>query len=425
MTNLDLIATALCGALWQGLLLVAAAALLTRTPGMNSTSRYAVWAATLFLIAAVAVAGPLVLAARHEALPRWRLILPPSVVIAIVGLWALTAATLLVRVVGAAAQLSALWRDGSPVDDPHLQKVIEGAVGRHRRPSRILASVHALVPVAVGLGRPAIVLPAQAVAELSPIELSQVVMHELAHVERWDDWSLLLQRILQALLFFQPAASYAGAQIELQREAACDDWVIAATGRRKTYAETLARLAQVAPLFRPAVPLLGLVSTRRHILARLKRIVDGDASAASAPITPAGKASVLVLAALAVALAWFTIPVLAAPSALAHSNDCIGCNIDHGSWSGMRLERADFSSSNLPHADFSFTHLHGARFRGTNLKDATFEHADLSDVDFRDANLTGADLAGADLRGANFARARTAGVRLQGAAMNGINQPAR
>ena len=36
-------------------------------------------------------------------------------------------------------------------------------------------------------------------------ELNTILLHELAHLGRWDDWTNLAQKVLGALLFFHPA----------------------------------------------------------------------------------------------------------------------------------------------------------------------------------------------------------------------------
>jgi beta-lactamase regulating signal transducer with metallopeptidase domain len=44
------------------------------------------------------------------------------------------------------------------------------------------------VPAAIGFFRPAVVIPRWAFEELSAGELNAVLLHELGHLRRWDDW---------------------------------------------------------------------------------------------------------------------------------------------------------------------------------------------------------------------------------------------
>src|SRR5262249_54558825 len=67
------------------------------------------------------------------------------------------------------------------------------------RPFRILTSASARVPSAIGFFHPAIVLPSWAIHELSTEELNAIVLHESAHLQRWDDWTNLAQKAIRAL----------------------------------------------------------------------------------------------------------------------------------------------------------------------------------------------------------------------------------
>ena len=67
--------------------------------------------------------------------------------------------------------------------------------------------------------------------ELSTLELNAILLHELAHLRRRDDWTNLIQKIVGALLFFHPAVWWIEKKLALEREMACDDLVLA-TRRR-------------------------------------------------------------------------------------------------------------------------------------------------------------------------------------------------
>ena len=77
---------------------------------------------------------------------------------------------------------------------------------------------------ALGLGRPVILL-SPAVLALDDDSLDAIVMHEHAHLARFDDWTQLAQAVVSALLALHPAAWFIGRRIRLEREAACDDFV--------------------------------------------------------------------------------------------------------------------------------------------------------------------------------------------------------
>ncbi|HEY1494725.1 MAG TPA: M56 family metallopeptidase [Candidatus Solibacter sp.] len=114
-----------------------------------------------------------------------------------------------------------------------------------RRPVRLLVSSDIPAPVAVGFLRPAVLLPESLLNELTPVELEHVLLHELAHLARRDDWTNLLTRIAWAVFALHPVAAFALRQIDRERELACDDWVVSATGAARPYAASLARVFEL------------------------------------------------------------------------------------------------------------------------------------------------------------------------------------
>jgi hypothetical protein len=99
-------------------------------------------------------------------------------------------------------------------------------------------------PMAAGFLQPAVIFPQTLLAEIAEPELDYVLLHELAHVGRRDDWTNLLGRLASAVLVFHPVAVWVLRRIQREREIACDDWVVAATGSAVQYAFTLGHLAE-------------------------------------------------------------------------------------------------------------------------------------------------------------------------------------
>ncbi len=78
--------------------------------------------------------------------------------------------------------------------------------------------------------RPTIVLSEGFAAEARPEELRMAVAHELAHVRRGDLWIAIVPALVQALLWFNPVAWLAAREWATERETACDDAALLATG---------------------------------------------------------------------------------------------------------------------------------------------------------------------------------------------------
>ncbi len=99
--------------------------------------------------------------------------------------------------------------------------------------------------MAVGFLKPAVILPESLQADLESTEFDDVVLHEAAHLARFDDWTNLAARVLGAALALHPVALWILRKIEREREIACDDWVVARTGKARKYAASLARMYEL------------------------------------------------------------------------------------------------------------------------------------------------------------------------------------
>jgi len=104
---------------------------------------------------------------------------------------------------------------------------------------------HTAVPIVVGLLRPMILVPAAMVNGLTIEQLESVLTHELAHLRRHDHLMIVVQRVLEAILYFHPVTWYLSHRIHDERETSCDDLVLAVGGDRLQYAQSLLRVAEL------------------------------------------------------------------------------------------------------------------------------------------------------------------------------------
>ena len=137
-------------------------------------------------------------------------------------------------------------------------------------------------PMVLGILRPLIVVPADLVQRLRGDELTLVLMHELAHVRRCDNLTLLLQRLVTAALFFHPAVWLCGRMLRREAEQACDDLVVGVTARPEAYARGLTLVAEEAAHSNPRtrrVPMMStFAATESDLSQRIRRTLDGRAS---------------------------------------------------------------------------------------------------------------------------------------------------
>ncbi|MCH7879481.1 MAG: M56 family metallopeptidase, partial [candidate division Zixibacteria bacterium] len=144
-----------------------------------------------------------------------------------------------------------------------------------KRKVRFLSSDKVGMPLATGLFKPAIIFPRALEGSLSESELDQIALHELAHLKRFDDFSVLFQRLAQALFFFHPAVLLISRRLDTERELACDDAVVRFTGITTGYASCLTHLAELTLAPRHVSMAAGAFLTRKRLVRRVERILAG------------------------------------------------------------------------------------------------------------------------------------------------------
>jgi hypothetical protein len=150
--------------------------------------------------------------------------------------------------------------------------------------------------VLYGALRPVILLPQEWPLRLYPEHLRAMLAHEVAHVRRGDVLSQLVQRALEAILFFHPGQWLAGRRIALAREELCDAWALQHGVTRHEYARTLAVAVEHAQA-RLAVAAVGLAESRGTLLRRMEAIVKGDRMGSTSRLALAMLGTVVLVAA--------------------------------------------------------------------------------------------------------------------------------
>ena len=93
-------------------------------------------------------------------------------------------------------------------------------------------------PILWGWLRPVVLLPLEA-QDWSVERRRFAIAHELAHLERRDNWSALLALTAQALYWFHPLVWWLSAKMAEQRELACDNHVLSSGAQPSEYADFL------------------------------------------------------------------------------------------------------------------------------------------------------------------------------------------
>lgn len=194
-----------------------------------------------------------------------------------------------------------LRRSATDVVDRELLERIQAQVtrlGMHTVPL-VRWSADISVPVVLGVIRPLILLPTSAATGLSVDQLVAVIAHELAHIRRYDLVVNVLQRVVEALLFFHPAVWWISRRVSIEREQACDHFVLSAGFARNQYADALVRMAEVSSALRnprTAIPATALAADGSSSTEFKRRILKVLGEPAASELRPGRWALVLIAA---------------------------------------------------------------------------------------------------------------------------------
>ncbi len=246
----------------------------------NSVTRFAVWFSALMAIATL----PLFVGsfgahvAPMAAVVRPAVTLPGTWALYLFGAWFAICAWQLGGVGRGLWHLYTLRKSCVAIDPATLDPLLQSTLARNQSPREIVLCTSELtqVPTALGLVKPAIVIPAWVMQELSASELNQILLHEVAHLRRWDDWTNLAQKLVKAVFFFHPAVWWIERKVSLEREMACDDAVLAETASPRAYAECLAHLAEKTLIQRSIALAQAALGKIHQTSLRVAQILDSN-----------------------------------------------------------------------------------------------------------------------------------------------------
>jgi len=277
---------ALISSIWQGAILAAMIWLcLKLAPRTSAGVRFIVWSALFMAIPTLpllsAFTGRISTAAPVAATPSTGpiVLLDSRWALAIAALWGLLAIGRLFLLTRNALKLRALWVSSTPVELTSPLRAILAHPGV--RKATLCTSPGIDQPCVIGFFSARILIPAWLLERATPSEIEQIVLHESAHLRRFDDWTNLIQKLALACFPLNPALFWIERRLCAEREVACDESVVRATNAPRDYATCLTHLAEQR-LERRKPALFGALSLgawehRSQLAGRVESILLGKA----------------------------------------------------------------------------------------------------------------------------------------------------
>ncbi|HEV7990185.1 MAG TPA: M56 family metallopeptidase [Gemmatimonadaceae bacterium] len=182
-------------------------------------------------------------------------------------LWALGALAVLVRLAVGTTLVARLARHGDRIDDGgwlSLAQRLASTLGI-QRPLILMRGDRIGVPITWGIVYPVVLLPDD--ADSWPEERRRfVLVHEMAHVKRLDALTQLVGQVALALFWFNPLVWVATRRMQLEREHACDDYVLRHGTQPSQYANDLLEMVRAlgTPAHRAAQPAFAALAMARR-----------------------------------------------------------------------------------------------------------------------------------------------------------------
>src|SRR5262249_44894279 len=141
-------------------------------------------------------------------------------------IWAVGMAVLIVRFAAGLLFLRRMRKRSTFLDYGNLHPTVRATLiqaGGHRRIA-LFQNGTIGPPVTWGLMRPVIILPAR-LDLFSAGRINAALLHELAHIRRYDFLVRLMAELAEALVWFQPLMWITSRRLREEQELACDNWV--------------------------------------------------------------------------------------------------------------------------------------------------------------------------------------------------------
>ncbi|HEX3968981.1 MAG TPA: M56 family metallopeptidase, partial [Edaphobacter sp.] len=192
------------------------------------------------------------------------------------GMWLAGVFLLAIRSLGGWFQLEYVRRRARSLVPEELERGFRRICKQVRvgRSVVLRISDEVISPLAMGVWRVTVILPASAVLGLPAEELEAVMAHELGHIRRWDYLWNLMQMAVESVLFFHPVVWWLSRTVRERREVCCDEIAVRSCAGAEVYARALLRLEEQRTVdLRLAMALTGCGGS---LLGRVRKVLGED-----------------------------------------------------------------------------------------------------------------------------------------------------
>lgn len=180
---------------------------------------------------------------------------------------------LIVRLINSVLSLRKKIKYSVFVTDPNITGILEEVISilNIKKKIHIVLVKKVSTPFSVGVFNNYIVLPLE--HTYNKHELKQILLHEATHILRRDCLITLFQRVIEIVLFFNPAIWLISSSLTKNRELICDAQVVKSYNDRESYAKVLLDTAMLSVGIVPQF-CNGTVGSKKELSKRIDLIVN-------------------------------------------------------------------------------------------------------------------------------------------------------
>jgi|GEM_PF-1682837 len=210
----------------------------------------------------------------------------PSVPVILTSLWIagfLLTFLGLLRSLHQVEKIAGFSRTPTPEEHNSIKLSLNSSDSNARIRIRISNSVPS--PVLAGLWNPVLLIPSSYLIKLSTAQLREILIHELAHIQRRDCLANFVQKLILCLFWFHPLVHLMDRQVSKAREEICDNYVLQQDSALD-YGETLLAvtslsrdsLAKINAKFNARGVNVGIISPQWKLEDRIRELLDTSRS---------------------------------------------------------------------------------------------------------------------------------------------------